>query len=286
MFANMCLLMCCQVLNSVYIFSMCVFLNWGGVWGDLLASDPADISGSCSTLCSASLCVFLETWRPFVAVPSPWDNSRLISVSVTCASVCVFACVYLLPLVQLLVHICSSVDAEYNICVLKYHKFCSPKFGCFVVVVLGHKTSLLDSPNSIAAAEFNKCRILTVLCDKWHKSGRFLKGEATVWQQWLLVTKCLASHSVPWRHGSATQDPVCMCLPLFVRLTHKLHLLRQVHAKVLTLSLALSPPPFLFLLSLWCPDGGSNSTHAGWEKWHPHPNSEKFSNQDPQCFFR
>lgn len=39
-------------------------------------------------------------------------------------------------------------------------------------------------------------------------------------------------------------------------------------------------------LPLSSPDGGSNSAHAGREERHPHPNGEKFSNQDSQRFFR
>lgn len=60
-----------------------------------------------------------------------------------------------------------------------------------------------------------------------------------------------------------------------------LHILVKVME--VTRSLWSSHPLFS---SHFSPDGGGNSTHAGREKWHPHPNSEKFSNQDPQCFFR
>ena len=102
---------------------------------------------------------------------------------------------------------------------------------------------------------------------------RICQKEAEIWQQTLLVANLLASLS-------PGDTAVCICLRLSEPLTHNLHFLR----KELTLSLPLPPPPFH--VSLCCPDGGGNSTHARWEKWHPHPNGEKFSYQDPQCFFQ
>lgn len=72
------------------MFFFFLFYTEGGVWGNLLASDPADISG----LCFAPFCVFLETWQPCVALPDPGDNSQYISVAVKCvfAGVCVCVC--------------------------------------------------------------------------------------------------------------------------------------------------------------------------------------------------
>lgn len=141
-----------------------------------------------------------------------------------------------------------------------------------------NKNSLLELQNSIETAESNKCSLLVLLCDKWHTSERFVKGEAEIWQLWWLVTNFLALLSVPWRRGWTTQKHVCICCTSFSLAHTQPPLTYTSSQKVLTL-------PFL-PLSLSCADGGGNSTHAGWEKWHPHQNSEKFSNQDSQCFFR
>lgn len=84
MFVNVCLF--------VRAYFPCVYFHTeGGVWGNLLASDPADISGPCSARRFAPFCVFLETWLPCVALPDPRDNSQCISVSVKCVSARVFA---------------------------------------------------------------------------------------------------------------------------------------------------------------------------------------------------
>lgn len=141
-----------------------------------------------------------------------------------------------------------------------------------------NKNSLLELQNSIETAESNKCSLLVLLCDKWHTSERFVKGETEIWQLWWLVTNFLALLSVPWRRGWTTQKHVCICCTSFSLAHTQPPLTYTSSQKVLTLP---SLP-----LSLSCADGGGNSTHAGWEKWHPHQNSEKFSNQDSQCFFR
>lgn len=138
------------------------------------------------------------------------------------------------------------------------------------------KTSLSALRNSRAVAGFNKCTLLAISCDKWHKSEGFVREgtESTADGDCWLVPRCL---NLP---GTCLYLLTSVLSGSLIRNTH---LQWQVHENC---SLFISPPLPLFLCHSCCPDGGSNSAHAGWEKWHPDPNSEKFSNQDPQRFFR
>ena len=183
--------MCCQATELWTYFPCVYFYTEGGVWGDLLASDPTDISGPCSTLCLAPICVLGNE----AALCCSARPLRQLPVSVACVNVCMIICVCVLDqafnfTAQILVQICNPANAEPKHFCLKSHIMMFSSLLCNVYKCSwwGHKYAVMDSlwqetsllyfKNAIAVAEFNKCSSLEVLCDKWHKSEKLVKWGA------------------------------------------------------------------------------------------------------------